>query len=243
MMVPPEHEGDLRMSRSIGRRIGSWAVIGVAAISAGIFAWLIFDTVFEKRSSPLAIPFLAVVAVGAVVATLITSRDTPVRGMPLSSWLEPKAIAAVFLAIVAGFSAVSLGLTVIEPRGAVESKPRAIETKVDRLLERTPEAPPPARIREKIVGVWGEPGCAVTYRFSLKDKALTIDGERRPAGAPPWRLVATETGSEGDVLHAVGEAPAEAKGDAVTFTYSVGGVERLTWDDQSGSVPLELDRC
>jgi len=232
------------MARSVGRRIGSWTVIGLAAIAAGVFAWLIFDTVFEKRSSPLAIPFLALIAIGAVIATLITGRDTPVRGMPLSSWLEPKAIASVFLAIVAGFSAVSLGLTVIEPRSAVESRPLAIESKVDTLLKRTPTAPPPARIREKIGGLWGEPGCAVTYRFTLRDKALIVDGERRPAGEAPWTLVATVTSAEGDVVNVVGEQPARAKGSAAAFTYVTNGVtERLVWDDQGDEVPVELERC
>ena len=47
-----------------------------------------------------------------------------------------------------------------------------------------------------------------------------------------------------DTLNVVGESPADAKGEAVAFTYVTNGViERLVWDDQGGEVPLELDRC
>lgn len=229
------------MALPLRRRILSWFAIVLVAVCAAVFTWLALSTVIDKKASLWGQAFMLMIGLGGVVATLVAGKSTPGRGMPLRAWLAPKPIAGLFLAIVAGFGTMSATLPLFEPRLVVESKAGAIESKIDRLL---PQTGSDARVAQKIAGAWGEAGCAVTYRFALKEKALVVNAEKRPAGAPPWRLVASVTGAKGDVLDAVGEAPAEAKGKAVTFTYVFNGaIERLTWDDQSGSVPLELDRC
>lgn len=225
----------------LARRVLVGLGIALVAVSAAAFTWLALSTVIDKQASLWGQIFLVVVGLAGCIATLVVGKNTPERGMPLKAWLAPKPVAGLFLAVVAGFGTMSMTLPLFEPRLVVESKAGAIESKIDRLLPQTGDASRGAR---KIGGLWGEAGCAVTYRFALKEEALVIDAERRPAGAAPWRLIATVTGAEGDVINAVGETPAEARGKAVTFTYvSNGAVERLTWDDQSGSVPLELDRC
>lgn len=121
----------------------------------------------------------------------------------------------------------------------------SLETMTNILVDRTgPVTPQPARVRLKLPGLWGETGCGVTYRFTLRDDALVVDSVRQPAGSNPYHLIATVTRSEGDIMEVRGERPEAARGRAATFTYASNGViEHLTWNDQSGPVPLELDRC
>ena len=226
-------------------RRSALTALAVAAACALILAFLVGSTALDKDAGPWAKAFLFLLGVIAVLAALFASSDAPVDARRWTAWLKPQPIALLFMAIFAAFGTMTDALSLFAPRPAVESEPGAIEKGVKEIRAAViprPVATP--RVRLKLPGTWGEPGCAVTYRFRIRDGALIVDALRRPPGAPPYRLVATIVGADRDVLHAVGEQPEAARGRAATFTYVMNGVtERLTWDDQSGPVPLELDRC
>jgi hypothetical protein len=230
------------------RRTG-WMVLVIAALCALMLAGLVGTAALDKETGAWAKAFLFVIGATALLAALMLSEGAAWDARHWTAWLQPRPLAALFLAIFIAFGVMTDALSLFEPRPAVESEPGVIEEGVNRIREDLRQAkaqrdPPHPRIAQRISGLWGEPGCSVAYRFLLRNEALIVDAERRPPGAPPYRLVASITSSEGDVLQAVGEQPYAARGKAATFTYFTNGaIERLTWDDQVSPVPLELDRC
>lgn len=230
------------------RRTG-WVALALAAACAVALATLMATLAIRSGLGALAV--LLLLAFGAIASfiALFANAGAPWKKRGWSAWLQPRPIAFIFLAMFAGLGMMGNVQSLLESLwsrpGVSESAPGAIEKGVKQIL--TKVAPPPAappRIRLKLPGVWGEPGCRVTYRFAIRDQALLVDAERRPDGAPPYRLVATITASEGDAINVTGEQPASARGKAATFTYwTNGATERLTWDDQVSPAPLELDRC
>ena len=232
----------LRWSRGFG-----YLGLAVAAACAAVLFILVLTSTFDTGKGLWTATFLAVVGVIASGSALFAEEGGPAGARDRSAWLKPRAIGFVFIAIFFGFEAMAAALALFEPRPAVETAPHAIENKVDRILTHVPpDAPPPSppRILSRIEGEWGEPGCAVTYRFRIVDRSLTVDSLLRPPHAPPYHLVATVTQVRGDVLDVVGEEPATARGKAARFTYITNGaVQRLRWDDRVMPVPLDLDRC
>lgn len=231
------------------RRIG-WVLLATLAILFVVVIYLVADAALDKNVSHRARLFLVVLGVAAIIATLFAGRQV-LRTRRAVSLVRPAPIAALTLYLVAFISTMTDALSLLEPRPAVESAPRAIENKVDQtrdntdaILKRLPAPLPTSRIVEELPGVWGEQNCAVTFRFAIRDQALIVDAERRPAGAPPYRLVARITGSQDDVMEVRGVAPEEAEGVAATFSYeATGDIERLMWDDQVSPHPSELKRC
>ena len=238
------------MSLRWSRRAG-WLVLGVAAICALSLGALVGTAALDKETAASAKAFLFLVGAAAVVAALVLSEGAAWNARHWTAWLQPRPLAALFLAIFVAFGVMTDALSLFEPRPAVESEPGAIESGVNQIgrdvrrfvAAAGPQPSPTPRILQRLPGSWGEPGCAVTYRFTVRDRALMIESDRRPAGTRPFRSEATVTSSSGDVLHSVGEKPAEDRGRAATFRYSTNGAtERLEWDAHSGA-PLVLDRC
>jgi hypothetical protein len=230
--------------RRWSRRLGYLALV-IAAVCALILFVLVLTSALESGKGLLAAAFLMIVGALATVSTLVAEDGAPVGAPRHSAWLRPRPIGFLFVAIFIGFGTMTNALALFEPRPAVESQPHAIENNVNEILTHViPHPAPPPRILSRIGGVWGEPGCAVTYRFRIVDRALIIDSLRQPPHTEPYHLVATITPASGDVLNVVGEEPATARGSAATFTYSTNGVvQRLRWDDRVRPVPLDLDRC
>lgn len=234
----------LKWSRQTG-----WAALALAAACAVALAALLATIAIKSGLGALAV--LLLLAFGAIASfiALFANQGAPWKEGRWSAWLQPRPIAFIFLAMFAGLGMMgnvqSLLASLWSRPGVRESEPGAIEKGVKQIL--TEVAPPPAapaRIRLKLPGVWGEPGCAVTYRFRIEDRALLVDAERRPEGERPYRLVATIINAEGDAMNVTGEAPEAARGKAATFGYATNGaIERLTWDDQVRPVPIKLDRC
>lgn len=231
------------------RRTG-WVALLVAAGCALALAFLVTSSAIEMGKGPWVALFLFVLGALAAFTALFATESAPWDARHWTAWLKPRPIAFIFLAIFAGFGTMTNALALFEPRPAVESAPGAIETTVN-AIETTakeireavrPKAQEPPRIARKLPGVWGEPGCAVTYRFGVTGEALTIETVLRPPNTSPWRGVATIVSKDGDVMQVRMEQP--DRGAAVTFTYLTNGVtERLRWHDQSRPVPLDLDRC
>lgn len=226
------------------RRRGWFALVAAAACTLALLT-LISTTVIQTEKGLWAGLLLLILGASASAAALFSTDAAPTSSRHWTAWLQPRPIAILFLAIFAGFATMTDALALFEPRPAVESRAGAIEEALKTVVaQTTPKAARPARIRERLPGIWGEPGCRVSYRFAIRDDALVAQWDRPPPDAGPWRLVATITKAEDDVIEVRGEEPAEARGRAATFTYVTNGVtERLIWDDQGSHVPLELDRC
>jgi hypothetical protein len=96
-----------------------------------------------------------------------------------------------------------------------------------------------ASLLSKIEGVWGEPGCAVSFRFLVNRQALLIESVRKPAGEAPYRAVST--------IVSVSDNGIETRGEdfrAAVISYWTNGVaEQLTWDDGPDRPPGKLRRC
>ena len=151
---------------------------------------------------------------------------------------------------------VVLGLTLFDPPGAVEDRPRQIQEDAAAARKAAEEAasrlaPKPWRALEEIDGLWGEAqyGCRVVYRFERQDRALTVTLVRKDPGMGDYRMTASlaQTG-EGDRLDAVlrtSTAPDETDGQALVFTYfSDGAVKRLGWLNETRSrAETRLEWC
>lgn len=222
------------------------AALGVAGACALIFLALIISTVIETRRGLLVGAFILAVGVLAAVAAIASSGEAPVPGRHWTAWLKPRPIGILFVAIFAGLATVTDLLSLVEPRPAVESAPGALEKGVHRIEKRLrtfgdPQTRP-ARVLARLPGDWGEPGCAVTYRFRIREQAILVRSLRGPAGKPGWSTVYTMVAPpQGDKIEAREETPAAP---AYTFTYETNGVtERLRWHDRRRPVPLDLQRC
>lgn len=226
------------------RRKG-WLALTVAAACALSLVFLILSSAVETGKGLWAAFFVLIIGGIGAIAGLFATEGAPLDARHWTAWLQPRPISFLFLAIFGSAGFMLDVLSIFEPRPAVESQPGAIEQGVNEIrVAVAPKATELPRIRLKLSGIWGEPGCAVTYRFAIRERALIVDSVRRPAGTPPHHLVATIVREHGDVMNITGEEPATARGKATTFTYVTNGViERLTWDDETTPVPLELDRC
>jgi hypothetical protein len=216
----------------------------VSALCIALLLSLIVAGAFEKETSILPKLGLLLTGVVAAAAGIVASDNQDLNREGVAALRRPRVIAVVVVAMLGAFGVLADALALFDPRPAVESTPGKIERDVAFLVNQSRPQNAAARIAGNLPGRWGEVGCGVVYQFTLTGQALVVEAIKRPVGAPPFRLVATVTAMTGDVLEARGESPSAARGQAVTFTYRNNGVlEGLSWDDQVGSVALELERC
>lgn len=102
-------------------------------------------------------------------------------------------------------------------------------------------------------GIWGEEGCAVTYLFDVRDRALKIRSEKSEAGMDEYAAELTILSGE-DKSSQQGEriiqfemviVSGDHESEGVTFNHSTNGsTERLSWDHRNDNVPaIKLARC
>lgn len=223
------------------RRTGLVALSSAGACTL-FLGYLVVSGAMETGTSAWAIVLVIAIALIAAATALITKEGLP-WGRRWHAWLQPLPIAYIYIAIFAAFGLAGGVLSQIKP--APEKGPSGVEEGIDRILaEVRPRPAATPRILLKLPGIWGEPGCAVTYRFQVRGQALLVDSVRYPPGTAAHHLVATIERAAGDVVNVTGEQPEPARGKAAVFTYITNGVtERLTWDDRVSPVPLTLDRC
>jgi hypothetical protein len=206
---------------------------------------LVLTSAFDTGAGPFTTALLLIVGLVASVSTIVATKDTPLEARHHSAWLQPRPIAFLFVAIFIGFAAMTDVLSLTGRRSAQESEPGAIQSAADRTegkvdwIASTIRPPETARVRKKIVGLWGESDCRITFRFAVKHEALIITGERAPPGAKRYGSVSTITRTQGDDMDVRGE-----NFRAATFHYWTNGVsEQLTWDDDRETPPSKYRRC
>ena len=189
------------------RRTG-WRALAVAGACALALFLLVGSTAIETGKGLWVALLLFATGLLASISALFATQGAPVGAKRWTTWLQPRPIAILFGAIFVGFGAMTDALALFEPRPAVESEPGAIEQGVNAIRAAvTPTRAAVPRIRLKIVGIWGETGCAVTYRFQISDRALSVDSVRHPAGTAAHHLIATIIRADGDVMDVTGETP------------------------------------
>jgi hypothetical protein len=225
------------------RRKG-WIAAAFAAAWAVILVFLVISTAIGSESGVWAAILVLALGVIGFIATLLVTEGVPWGADDWSDWLQKRPMASIYIAMFAALGVMTGALGLLQRSPSIESKPGAIEKGIEEIRTKLGLKSHPPRIRLKLPGIWGERGCAVTYRFQLRERVVLVQSVRRPGGTPPFRLVATITSVNGDIMTVVGEEPDTARGKAATFTYESNGMtERVTWDDQVSPVPLELDRC
>jgi hypothetical protein len=100
-------------------------------------------------------------------------------------------------------------------------------------------------IRRNIDGIWGEPGCAVTYRLALNDRSLVMTSLRDEPGMAPFREEYTissdadRAGPSGERLSIMetNEVAGPHDGQGVIFTYGGNGTSAwLEWKHRAQAI-------
>lgn len=243
-IITPGWRGGVNVGQSSGGWI-RWVVIATALTASVTVVSLIVGVAVDKEVTVAARVGLALfgcmaLAAGLIDAGLFDTHRRSIRGL-----MRPQALSGIALAILTAFGALTDAVSLLSPRPVVESEPLKIERQLQTLVDHAEgKTTTPSMALAKIPGVWGEPGCGVTFRFAVEGKALNVTAEKLPPGAAPYQLIAVIDHVEHMSIVVHGEHPAEARGRAASFTLaSIGGLERLVWDDKSLPTPVELDRC
>jgi hypothetical protein len=220
----------------------------VALACAAALGFMIFNTAFSKGAGITGKVVLALVGIGATLATLLANPAFTFRPASYKALMTRSNIAGLILALWFGINAMTGVLGLLSPSGVVESKPLKIEKDVGDVKkmidQRLPAQPTRAPVLDQLPGSWGEAGCAVTWRMSIEGNAMTAELTRRPAGVGPYKLVASIVKAEGMTLAVSGESPDSAKGMAANFGLDTSGATpKLSWADRARDVPLVLMPC
>lgn len=235
----------------------SWFFVALCAIVAAGVAWLIAALALEKGIAPFWRWFLVLAGIAVLLASLYRQELLPWK--PSRKKSDSAVVkSSGFLEVIGqfvGFASALLGM--ISPTAVIESEPGAIEAEARRAnvqLEAVRKsndaiaqqlgASVNSTAREKIPGVWGEPGCAVTYRFEIKEKALIIESLKSPPEMEDYSALGTIEAEQGNLLKTSTVSRGADKGVAAEFRYESNGVtEALFWHDKSREMAIRLQRC
>jgi hypothetical protein len=176
-----------------------------------------------------------------VVASLAITEIIPWRSRSLRDWQRPKVMGS-FVGLVMGAVGLAAGLTpLFNPPAATE---KTVEDVRQRLEDAGITRGEASLIERNIVGMWGEPGCKVTYEMALDIGLLTIVSRKSVPGQSPLRLeLQAEPGTGGRMVASV-LMPLSERGDLHEFRYQQTGTrEFLTWVIKKREISLQLDRC
>lgn len=229
------------------RRAMRWLALALVAGAAGALALQLFLAGQGKTGGIWS--QLAIVAVGLLAALAhLATTDLGVKGPKGRDWLSLKALAGIVVSAIAGFSAASLLLSVMDPQPAIESARGAIESKLiaidERSLTEEKARALAASQAASVSGIWGEPGCAVAYRVAVDDDVFQSEAILRPVGAAPHVITGRVISAEGGAVEIAGVAPASFKGISLTLLVrSEGGQRVLVWRDNTRSSEENFVPC
>lgn len=177
----------------------------------------------------------------SVVASLAITKIIPWRSRSLREWSRPDVLGS-FVGLIMGALGLAVGLT------QVFNPPAATEKTVAELRKRLEDAGiargATSLVETHIAGIWGEPGCAVTYDLALDKGLLTVQSLKSASGQHPLKMeFQAEPGMGGRLVTSV-VMPLEQRGDQHEFLYEQAGTrEFLTWVIKKREISLKLDRC
>ena len=241
-----------------------WLGLGVVGVAAAVVGFQLGKSQFDYGTalSGIALTVVLALAVGAATWKLQPAESgTPHRRL---TW---HGVARFTLAAIAALSAGYFADSAIDPNGTQEREPFAIEDGVDEANDGIRDVretvgeiadnvlPRSWRALENIEGYWCEEHEDSPVVFHIQ---RTSDGDQQglivtlvrsqPGVRDHYRMTASVTGGEGDVLTArlVDSTEPDEDGDALTFTYAYDGVnERLDWlnERRSEAGALRLEKC
>ncbi len=232
--VPEGHQ------KPIGRPL-FFACISVTVICTVVIIILSLNNVptepFGHAPRVLILLMLAIV----VTASLAVTKIIPWRSLSFLEWQQPQVLGS-FVGLIFGSLGLVVGLaTVFNPPGATE---KTVEEIRDALEKGGIAKGQSSLVEKNIAGVWGEPGCQVTYQIRLDLGLLKIDSQKSALGQRPLVMeLAAESGQARRLVASVIE-PVGERGDQHEFVYERHGTrEFLTWIIKKREISLKLDRC
>ncbi len=243
-----------------------WASMALTGICVAAIVWLVFGGVpvrdFGIWPRVLVLALLALFA----VASLASTEVIPWGSRSWAEWRRPKVLGTIVYLLLGAAGFIAGVANIFNPPLADQATQLAIRNEVGEIGNDTDvliagqgniaEAMGIGRIslvRENIRGVWGEAGCAVTYRFGLNDRSLVMSSLRDEPGMAPFReeytiLADTDrAGPSGERLSIMDttEVGGAHDGQSVTFTYGGNGSSAwLEWKHRSQGINAQrLVRC
>jgi hypothetical protein len=188
-------------------------------------------------------PHLLILLVVAifVTASLAITEIFPWGSRSLRDWQRPKVLGS-FAGLMIGALGLAAGLT------QIFNPPAATEKSLDEVRKRLDEGGitrgGASLVEQHINGLWGEPGCQVTYEMGLGKGLLTIVSRRSVVGQAPLHLELQAEPGIGSRLVTSVVMPLTERGDQHEFLYRRAGErEFLTWVIKKREIALQLDRC
>lgn len=234
----------------------------VLLVCFAVIVWLLIEKIDFARFGYWPRVMVLVLFFVSLFASLGATEVLPIGSRKIEDWLKLKVLGASVLTVIAAISFVVGLIPLFDPPAATEQTARAIldvATKTQEDAEATrevtegisaalTEAGLVARDRQVLAGlvggVWGEPGCEVTFRLELTSDELSMRSINAPDGVPPLNSIGEIDAIRGSTVKTTTRFPIEYRGNSVEFTYvSSGTLETLIWNDRSRDHSVTLDRC
>jgi len=182
----------------------------------------------------------------SLIASLAITEIIPWGSRSFEDWRRPKVLGS-FAGLTLGALGLVTGLT------PIFSPPVATEKTVSDMRDRLQDAGiirgADSLIERNIRGLWGEPGCQVTYQMELDKGLLTVSSQADAPGQNPLHIeLQAEPGTSTRLVASVLN-PLDQRGDQHEFLYEQSGSkpqsarEFLTWGIRKREISLKLDRC
>lgn len=183
---------------------------------------------------------LLVVAI-FVTASLAITKIIPWGSRSLRDWQRPQVLGS-FVGLIMGAVGLAAGLTpLFNPPAATEKTLAEVR---DDLKNAGITKGNASLVERHIAGLWGEPGCQVSYDFALDNGLLTVASRRSVSGQSPLNLELKAEPGAGARLVASVLLPLQERGDQHEFLYEQAGArDFLTWVIRKREISLKLDRC
>lgn len=212
-----------------------FASVGVTLACVSVVIWFTIGKVPTTEFGYWPRFLIAVILVISVTASLAITEIIPWRSRSFRDWRRPKVLAS-FLGLIMGAMVLANGLSL------VFAPPPAKQETLEEVLDIIKGSD--SLIERHIAGVWGEPGCAVTYTVALDNGLLMVESLKSIDGLAALKLKLKAEPGIGVRLVAGVLLPLEQRGDQHEFVYeAAGALEFLTWAIKKREILLKLDRC
>jgi hypothetical protein len=234
-----------------------WLSMMVTGACIAVIVWLVIANVSVREFGIW--PRVLVVLLLAIftVASLSSTEVLPWHSRSWADWRRPKVLGTVVYLLLGAAGFIAGIANAFDPPADRETQ-NAIRRDVAGVAQNTEAlisgqgniadavgVGRPSLVRANIDGIWGEPGCAVTYRLRLNDRSLILSSLRDEPGmtslVEQYTTVADadRPGRDGEHLSVMDtrEVGGPHDGQSVTFTYGSNGTSAwLEWRHASQSI-------